>query len=123
MYQLERVAQVKVKPNMAILSLICNVERSSEILMRTFKVFIQEGINVSMMSQGASKVWVLSGCVVMILDEGGGRGGGGRRREGHGRMKCTGKGATDVRFSCCNRHVLNLTPACAAVSSVRPPPL
>lgn len=55
-YQLERVAQVKVKPNMAILSLICNVERTSEILMRTFKVLIQEGINVNMMSQGASKV-------------------------------------------------------------------
>lgn len=52
------VAQVKVKPGMAILSLICNVERTSEILMRTFKVFIEEGINVNMMSQGASKVGV-----------------------------------------------------------------
>lgn len=56
MYELERVAAVKVKPNMAILSLICNVERTSEILMRTFKVFIEEGINVQMLSQGASKV-------------------------------------------------------------------
>jgi hypothetical protein len=58
-FELERVAAVKVKPNMAILSLICNVERTSEILLRTFKVFIEEGINVSMMSQGASKVCVL----------------------------------------------------------------
>lgn len=50
---------------MAILSLICNVERTSEILMRTFKVFIEEGINVNMMSQGASKVGVLTAAVLL----------------------------------------------------------
>lgn len=61
------MAQVKVKPNMAILSLICNVERTSEILMRTFKVLIEEGINVSMMSQGASKVGGVGICGVMVV--------------------------------------------------------
>lgn len=80
-FELEKVAQVKVKPNMAILSLICNVERTSEILMRTFKVFIEEGISVSMMSQGASKV--CAGFVWVGLTRrgwGGWWGGGGRGR-------------------------------------------
>ena len=40
---------------MAILSLICNVERTSEILERVFRVFGRERVNVQMMSQGASK--------------------------------------------------------------------
>lgn len=40
---------------MAILSLICNVERTSEILERVFRVFRHEGVNVQMLSQGASK--------------------------------------------------------------------
>lgn len=55
-YELEKISSVRVRSNMCILSLICNVERTSEILLRTFKVLLEEGINVSMMSQGASKV-------------------------------------------------------------------
>eukprot|EP00878_Enallax_costatus_P030964 GHUV01033785.1.p1 GENE.GHUV01033785.1~~GHUV01033785.1.p1 ORF type:complete len:392 (+),score=119.11 GHUV01033785.1:150-1178(+) len=55
-YELEKISCVHVRSNMCILSLICNVERTSEILLRTFKVLLQEGINVKMMSQGASKV-------------------------------------------------------------------
>eukprot|EP00775_Hariotina_reticulata_P002172 gene2172-2491_t len=55
-YELEKISSVRVRSGMAIISLICNVERTSEILMRTFKVLLEEGINVSMMSQGASKV-------------------------------------------------------------------
>jgi aspartokinase len=57
-YELEKISSVRVRSGMAILSLICNVERTSEILLRTFKVLLEEGINVSMMSQGASKVRV-----------------------------------------------------------------
>jgi aspartate kinase len=60
-YELEKISSVRVRSGMAILSLICNVERTSEILLRTFKVLLEEGINVSMMSQGASKV-----CVVLV---------------------------------------------------------
>jgi preprotein translocase subunit SecG len=55
-FELEKISSVRVRSGMAILSLICNVERTSEILLRTFKVLLEEGINVSMMSQGASKV-------------------------------------------------------------------
>jgi hypothetical protein len=36
-----------------------------EILLRTFKVLLEEGINVSMMSQGASKVCYF--CVLHVL--------------------------------------------------------
>jgi aspartate kinase len=57
-YELEKISSVRVRSGMSIVSLICNVERTSEILMRTFKVLLEEGINVSMMSQGASKVRV-----------------------------------------------------------------
>jgi aspartate kinase len=55
-YQLERIASVRLRSGMAILSLICNVERTGEILTRTFNVLNREGVRVSMMSQGASKV-------------------------------------------------------------------
>ncbi|KAF8056140.1 AK1 [Scenedesmus sp. PABB004] len=55
-YELEKISSVRLRSNMCILSLICNVERTSEILLRTFRVLIEQGINVSMMSQGASKV-------------------------------------------------------------------
>ena len=36
---------------MAIISLICNLDRTSEILERVFRVLKREGINVKMMSQ------------------------------------------------------------------------
>jgi hypothetical protein len=41
---------------MSILTLIANVERSSEVLAQVFETFHHNGIEVSMMSQGASKV-------------------------------------------------------------------
>ncbi|KAG2433287.1 hypothetical protein HXX76_008354 [Chlamydomonas incerta] len=53
--ELEKIAAVSFRKNLAILSLICNVEKTSEILMRAFSVFQRENINVLMMSQGASK--------------------------------------------------------------------
>ena len=40
---------------MAIISLICNLEATSEILERVFGVLKREGINVKMMSQARAK--------------------------------------------------------------------
>jgi len=51
----EGIAKVSLQQNMSILSLICNVEKTSEILERVFGVLRRESINVKMMSQGASK--------------------------------------------------------------------
>ncbi|CAD7699140.1 unnamed protein product [Ostreobium quekettii] len=48
-------ADVTFRRGSAIVSLICNVERSSEILERVFRTLGAEGINVQMISQGASK--------------------------------------------------------------------
>lgn len=48
-------AQAHYRRGMAIISLICNVQRTSEILERVFRVFGREKINVQMLSQGASK--------------------------------------------------------------------
>ena len=48
---LERIARVSYVREMAIVSLICNLERTSEILERVFRVLKREGINVKMMSQ------------------------------------------------------------------------
>ncbi|KXZ46967.1 hypothetical protein GPECTOR_39g461 [Gonium pectorale] len=53
--ELSKIAGVSYRKGLAIVSLICNVEKTSEILMRTFSVFQREGIRVVMMSQGASK--------------------------------------------------------------------
>lgn len=47
--------QAHYRRGMAIISLICNVQRTSEILERVFRVFGREKINVQMLSQGASK--------------------------------------------------------------------
>merc|ERR1711935_127489 len=44
------------KDDMSILTLITDVENSSEVLATAFRVFASEGIKVEMMSQGASKV-------------------------------------------------------------------
>ncbi|KAH7281692.1 hypothetical protein KP509_36G058700 [Ceratopteris richardii] len=54
--ELEKIAVVKLLRKRAIISLIGNVERSSLILEKVFCVFIEKGINVQMISQGASKV-------------------------------------------------------------------
>lgn len=49
------VAKVSYQRRMAIISVICNIERTSEILERVFGVLKAQGVNVKMMSQGASK--------------------------------------------------------------------
>ncbi|KAK9824483.1 hypothetical protein WJX72_010708 [[Myrmecia] bisecta] len=51
----ENIANVRYQRGMSIISLICNVQRTSEILERVFKVLKREGVNVKMLSQGASK--------------------------------------------------------------------
>ncbi|MEW5309326.1 MAG: hypothetical protein WDW38_001221 [Sanguina aurantia] len=53
--ELAKIAQVSHRKGLAIVSLICNTEQTSEILQRAFSVFQREGIRVQMMSQGASK--------------------------------------------------------------------
>ena len=56
MEDLATCADVKVVDNKSILTLITDVQRSSEVLATVFRVFSSEGIKVEMMSQGASKV-------------------------------------------------------------------
>ncbi|GMH49900.1 hypothetical protein TL16_g00648 [Triparma laevis f. inornata] len=51
-----QVADVKVKNNKAIITLIADVSRTSEVLATVFQVFMRQGIEVEMLSQGASKV-------------------------------------------------------------------
>lgn len=53
---LSEIASVTVHPNRAIISLIANVKRSSEVLSIVFAALKQAGIQVEMLSQGASKV-------------------------------------------------------------------
>jgi aspartate kinase len=53
---LEGYADVVLEENKSILTLIADVERSSEVLATVFRVFSMSGIKVKMMSQGASKV-------------------------------------------------------------------
>eukprot|EP00624_Nannochloropsis_granulata_P000129 evm.model.NODE_10460_length_6450_cov_19.326511.1 len=53
---LSDVAAVTVHPNRAIVSLIANVARSSEVLSIVFDALKEAGIQVEMLSQGASKV-------------------------------------------------------------------
>jgi aspartate kinase len=49
-------AGVTLKLDRSILTLIADVQRSSEVLATVFRVFSTQGIQVEMMSQGASKV-------------------------------------------------------------------
>lgn len=53
---LKDVAEIELKENKAILTLIADVSRSSEVLADVFQVFATDGIQVEMMSQGFSKV-------------------------------------------------------------------
>ncbi|EIE26095.1 aspartate kinase [Coccomyxa subellipsoidea C-169] len=48
-------AKVSCTHNVSIISLICNVARTSNILERVFRVLGRQDVNVKMMSQGASK--------------------------------------------------------------------
>lgn len=54
--ELEKVAVVNLLQNRAIISLIGNIQYSSLILEKVFCVFRTLGVNVQMISQGASKV-------------------------------------------------------------------
>ncbi|MBQ9908710.1 MAG: aspartate kinase, partial [Treponema sp.] len=51
-----RIAEVKATRNKAIVTLICDAKHSSSILEESFKALNTAGINVQMISQGASKV-------------------------------------------------------------------
>ena len=51
-----RIAEVKATKNKAIVTLICDAKHSSSILEEAFKALNTAGINVQMISQGASKV-------------------------------------------------------------------
>lgn len=53
--EFKELAEVTIRNGVSIISLICNVEKSSLILERVFKVLGKKGINVQMISQGASK--------------------------------------------------------------------
>ncbi|CAL1398530.1 unnamed protein product [Linum trigynum] len=54
--ELEKIAIVNLLQNRSIISLIGNVQRSSLILEKVFRVLRTNGVNVQMISQGASKV-------------------------------------------------------------------
>ncbi|MCL2276811.1 MAG: aspartate kinase [Treponema sp.] len=54
--ELNKIASVEIKTGNAIVSIIGNVKRSSEILARAFKICQLIGVTVQMISQGASKV-------------------------------------------------------------------
>lgn len=53
---LEQASQVTVKKDKAIVTIICDAAHSSAILASGFAALEEEGINVQMISQGASKV-------------------------------------------------------------------
>jgi aspartate kinase len=55
-HDLEKVASVDIRKGKAIVTIICDVRRSSDILAATFDVLAREKINIQMISQGASKV-------------------------------------------------------------------
>jgi aspartate kinase len=54
--ELSKIASVEIKTGKAIISIIGNVKRSSEILARAFRICQFVGVPVQMISQGASKV-------------------------------------------------------------------
>ncbi len=61
---LEQASQVTVKKDKAIVTIICDAAHSSAILASGFDALADEGINVQMISQGASKV-----NISMIVDD------------------------------------------------------
>lgn len=73
---LEEYADVEIKNDMAIVTVICDVRQSSSILAASFEVLAANDINVQMISQGASKVNISMICgsseadtVVRLLHE------------------------------------------------------
>eukprot|EP00898_Chlorokybus_atmophyticus_P007665 jgi/Chlat1/78/Chrsp1S00209 len=73
----QNIAQVRLQQHKAIISLICNIQRSSEVLEKAFRAFRKAGVNVQMISQGASKVNIAilvdnsqaEACVQLLHDE------------------------------------------------------
>lgn len=61
---IRRVADVSINTGKAIVTIICDAFRSSTILAKAFSALEKEGINVQMISQGASKV-----NISMLVDE------------------------------------------------------
>ena len=61
---LEKASEVTVRTGKAIVTIICDAAHSSDILASGFAALAEEGINVQMISQGASKV-----NISMIVDE------------------------------------------------------
>lgn len=61
---LERASEVKIKKDKAIVTIVCDAAHSSAILASGFDSLADEGINVQMISQGASKV-----NISMIVDD------------------------------------------------------
>lgn len=55
-HDLEKYATIDIRKDKAIITIICDVRRSSDILAATFEVLAREKINIQMISQGASKV-------------------------------------------------------------------
>ena len=53
---LEQYASIDIKNQKSIVTIICDVTRTSEILQAAFSALLKENINVQMISQGASKV-------------------------------------------------------------------
>ena len=53
---LQKASEVNVKKDKAIVTVICDAGHSSGILAKAFAALEKEGINVQMISQGASKV-------------------------------------------------------------------
>jgi len=53
---LDRYAHSDIRTDKAIVTIICDIRHSSEILAATFDVLAREKINIQMISQGASKV-------------------------------------------------------------------
>ena len=54
--EFKQFADVKTSTTHSIISLVCNVERSSEILERVFGALKRVGINVQMISQGKKDI-------------------------------------------------------------------
>jgi aspartate kinase len=54
--ELSQIAHIDIKTGKAIVTIVGNVKRSSEILARTFRICQLIGVTVQMISQGASKV-------------------------------------------------------------------
>ena len=59
---LEKVASVNIKEKKAIITVICDITKSSSILAKAFNALAEQKINIQMLSQGASKVNVSMIC-------------------------------------------------------------